>query len=242
MRISILSSFILISLTACNQVSPNSAPAVVLVAPLSTVIPIAPTSIANPYSLLVWGGKGSNGADLGCLLATLDQQGVNFQVVSENDLIGMTADILASHIGLIFPDGSAKNVLTQLSSDLQSVLQTSVTKFGLHLVAVGGNSSIPGILGLIPNTKTSSLSSILQMIEVILQDVSVFIPGGAVISEFLNGLPAIIQLISGNGAVSLFGPQTPAPSCSTEQSTGLSGTTGTIDPLQTLIQLIQAKN
>jgi hypothetical protein len=196
------------------------------------------TANNNATTLLVWSGTGINADDLGCLLTSLSQQGVAVDLVDESNLENMTSASLAGYMGLLFPDGSSSEVLSTLPQAEQQLIQSAVNLYGLHLIAVGGTSGIAGNLGLIP-TSSSFWSELLQIVEVVLDGVSLFFPQAAVISQFLNGLPAIVQTISGLGTVSLFAPSGTTPSCGIDQSTPLPGGTENINPLETLIQLIE---
>jgi hypothetical protein len=206
--------------------------------PVATSNPTTPVTATNASTLLIWNGAGVNSVDLGCLLATLDQDGVPVQLISDTDLAGMTGPALAGYLALVFPDGSTSEALATLPSAVQKTLTDAVNTNGLHMVAFGGSSAIPGQLGLIP-TSSSFWSEVLQITELVLDGLSIFFPQAAIISQFINGLPAIIQMLSGNGQVSLFAPQTSTPSCGTNQSTNPSGGTATVNPLETLIQLIK---
>ena len=199
---------------------------------------VSPGTTSNATTLLVWSGPGINSTDLGCLLTALSQQGVAVDLVNETNIASMTAASLAGYMGLAFPDGSASDVLATLPQADQQLIQSAINLYGLHLITVGGTSAITGQLGLIP-TSSSFWSKLLEIVEVVLDGVSLFFPQAAVISQFVDGLPAIVQTLSGLGTVSLFAPSGTTPSCGSDQSTPLPGGTENINPLETLIQIIQ---
>lgn len=190
-------------------------------------------------TLLVWDGAGVNPVDLGCLLATLSQENVPVKMMTDTDLAALSPAAVAGYLGLVFPDGSTSEALATLPAATQTSLQDAVNTYGLHMVAFGASSAIPGQLGLIP-TSSSFWTDLLDIAEVVLDGLSLFFPQAAIISQFLTtGLPAIVQVASGSGQVSLFGPETSTPACGSDQATNPTGGTSIVNPLENLIQIIE---
>ncbi len=191
-----------------------------------------PPAIPAAEPVLLYDGTGTSPTDVSAIEGVLNTLGVGYLTADSTQLGAMSEAQLGGYTLIIVPGGNSITIGENLSGDTASMMRGAVEDYGVHYLGVCagaffGGASIYNGLDLTGGVSFNFYADEYKGIHV--EPVEVSLPGnssldvywqdgpqlsgwGAVVAEFPDGTPAIVEGQSGKGFVIFTGihPEAPA--------------------------------